>query len=96
MIDLDTVVSVARSCGSSVRTCLQLVCCAGRIEHEGCSEVQLFMNNTDQMMRSLMYALGEDGAATEDLAEVVANGGVLLAGTSLMHFASFDRPHPLL
>lgn len=54
------------------------------------------MNNTDQMMRSLLYALGEDGAATEDLAEVVANGGVLLAGISLMHFASFDRPHPLL
>lgn len=73
----------------SVTACLQpAVCCVGRSEHEGCNEVQLFVENTNQMMSTLLYALGEDGAASEDLAEVVANGGVLLAGTGLVQFAS--------
>ena len=45
------------------------------------------MNNTDQMMNILLYALGEEGAASEDLAEIVANGGVLRAGIGLMQLA---------
>ena len=40
------------------------------------------------MMGKLLYALGEDGAASEDLAEIVDRGGVLLAGTSLTQSAS--------
>lgn len=36
------------------------------------------------MMSILLHALGEHGAASEDLAEIVANGGVLRAGTALL------------
>lgn len=36
------------------------------------------------MMSKLLNALGEHGAASEDLEQIVANGGVLLAGTGLV------------
>ena len=86
--------SLCNACNS----CLQpAVCCIGRSEHEGCSEVQLFIDNTNQMMKLLLYALGEDGAASEDLAEVVANGGVLLSGIAFYAICrrklKFHLPH---
>lgn len=34
------------------------------------------------MMSSLLFALGEHGAAYEDLTQIVANGGVLSTGTT--------------
>lgn len=39
-------------------------------------------------MSILLHALGEHGAASEDLAEIVANGGVLRAGTGLLQVAT--------
>ena len=35
------------------------------------------------MMSCLLFALGEHGAASEDLTQIVANGGVLSSGTLL-------------
>lgn len=57
------------------------------------------MDNTNQMMSILLYALGEDGAASEDLTEIVANGGVLLSGI-VFHAVckrklTFHLPHRL-
>ena len=42
------------------------------------------------MMSKLLNALGEHGAASEDLEQIVANGGVLLAGTGLVQAQSAD------
>ena len=38
------------------------------------------MDNTNQMMSCLLQALGEYAAASEDLAQIVANGGLLSSG----------------
>lgn len=69
----------------AVISCAQpAVCCAGTSHHEASSEVQLFFDNTNQMIRELLVAVGELGAASEDPAQIVANGGMLLAGVVLM------------
>ena len=61
----------------------QAACCAGTKLHEEPSEVELFYENTNQMMRELLNALGEHGAASEDPAQIVANGGMLLSGMEM-------------